>query len=197
MNTYNTWWMLAGTLPSGKLTYRVPGSNGKWTLWRCISYRKWWFSIAMFVYRRVATIFSWAVDRRPFGFTQGTQTPGDSASSLGVPTLFDRAWEVVWDRLRERCAAWKRGPLVAESKRKVAPQRFRRNWKVSECWFGMFWFGMLVFWILWFWMRTWFQDVYRLSIGDFSVCSSDKISRPRCSIQRVFFFYISWRDRRM
>ena len=101
----------------------------------------------MFVYRRVATIFSWAV-RRPFGFTQWTQTPGDSASSLGVPTLFDRAWEVVWDRLRERCAAWKRGPLVAESKRKVAAKeggigKFRN---VSGCFdLGCLFFGSFGF----------------------------------------------------
>ena len=36
-------------VPSGKLH-----SNGKWTLWRCISYWKWWYSIAMLVYWRVS-----------------------------------------------------------------------------------------------------------------------------------------------
>ena len=31
----------------------ISHSNGKSTIWRCISYSKWGFSIAMFVYRRV------------------------------------------------------------------------------------------------------------------------------------------------
>ena len=31
-------------------------SNGKWTIWRCISYWKWWCSIAMLVYQRVSIL---------------------------------------------------------------------------------------------------------------------------------------------
>jgi len=39
---------------------RVSGqSNGKSTIWRCISYSRWEFSIAMFVYRRVITWDKW------------------------------------------------------------------------------------------------------------------------------------------
>ena len=30
-------------------------TNGTWTLWRCISYWKWWFSIVMLVYQRVTS----------------------------------------------------------------------------------------------------------------------------------------------
>ena len=49
------WWLqqhflsLQLELPSGKRSH----SNGKWTLWRCISYWKWGFSMAMLVYQRV------------------------------------------------------------------------------------------------------------------------------------------------
>ena len=32
-------------------------SNGKFTIWRCISYLKWWCSIAMLVYQRVSVSF--------------------------------------------------------------------------------------------------------------------------------------------
>ena len=32
-------------------------SNGKWTFWRCISFGKWWYSIAMLVCQRVIIIF--------------------------------------------------------------------------------------------------------------------------------------------
>ena len=40
-----------GWLHSGNLTW-----NGKSTIWRCISYSRWGFSIAMFVYRRVGYV---------------------------------------------------------------------------------------------------------------------------------------------
>ena len=33
-------------------------SNGKWTLWRCMSYWKWGYSIAMLVYQRVCGDFT-------------------------------------------------------------------------------------------------------------------------------------------
>ena len=84
------------------------------------------------------------------------------------------------DALPENAAPWRL---------KVRERWLQRKEELES--FGMFRDVLIwdvFFWILWFWMRTWFQDVYRLSIGDFSVCSSDKISRSRCTIQRVFFF---------
>ena len=39
-------------------------SNGKWTLWRCITYWKWGYSIAMLVYRRV---FGFNMDQKEIG----------------------------------------------------------------------------------------------------------------------------------
>ena len=32
---------------------KIASSNGKWTTWRCISFKKWRFCIAMLVYQRV------------------------------------------------------------------------------------------------------------------------------------------------
>ena len=43
---------LQSTILRGYTAVNSP-SNGKWTLWRCISYWEWWFSIAMLVYQRV------------------------------------------------------------------------------------------------------------------------------------------------
>ena len=45
------WWRRSQDFPS--YTPAIWHSNGKSTIWRCISYSRWGFSIAMFVYRRV------------------------------------------------------------------------------------------------------------------------------------------------
>ena len=71
--------------------------NGKWTLWRWISYWKWGYALAMLVYQRV----DWF---RPFWCLIPTQweLPQVSTGSLvkgEIMNLKTISWEIMWLRI--------------------------------------------------------------------------------------------------
>ena len=63
------------TKSTNHYTPLIEHSNGKSTIWRCISYSRWVFSIAMFVYRRV-------INRYKSLFKTSKQTAWSAVKSL-------------------------------------------------------------------------------------------------------------------